>query len=177
MFLFIGVTLFVSGWGMFITAIAYTQAYTVAHTMRGYEWIAPFIASLGIVGLIGFPSSKMMFGGDDEAYESEANKRLMVLLGFTVAGLFIGGIVNTTEWFAPPDHKEIAATRGIFSSPSPTPRPRMVNVPSKADPIAGALCMGSVALVAIANCFGYFWATFKPRRSDMMEMTIVPDPE
>lgn len=154
-YLLCSVVSFVIGWALFMAAAIRADAYTVSHKMRGYEWLPGAVMSLALVGMAYFPRRRP--SQNEDTFERRVMFRMVVVVGICSAGAIFGAVLTTFEWMAPPDHKIVEPPSGngrLFNSPSPTPQPRYIKVPSKPDQAVGSIlyvhyaCLGATIVFA-----------------------------
>jgi hypothetical protein len=175
------VTLFSLGVFLFIMACAYANIYQVSHRIRGYEFLPAFVMILSSFVMIRMPEPSEL---TEQNYNREINTRLIILLVLAMFGFFGGVAMYTFEWLVLAPHLEVVKTslvggfhhnqfvpnpmdaRGLFSSASPTPKPKKELVPTPADPVTWALFTMQLFCYLFALLILWFTNTRKEKRDD-----------
>jgi len=160
------------GWGMFAVAVVFSTLYSDSQRMRGFEWVPGFlIVPLAWIGFLRWPPSGVgqgvVFSSADErsVNDTAINLRIGYIILMVMAGIIMGGIFVTVEWFVPPASVSTSSSsslpttgRGLHISPSPQPTPPdAANV--QGDPITGTILLVHYALLALTIFFQYMAVT------------------
>lgn len=159
-----------AGWAVFVSNAVYTSVYAHSHGMRGYEWLPLFaIWPFTMIFYLRWPrlgTSHSHGTADPDVYEGQVTTRLILIGIFVCVGLATGIPLAIVEWFAPKSRWVVASgARGLFTTPSPTPAPRRVELPGVPDPTAGILSLVSLGLLTMGVYLWWLYAT-EPEREE-----------